>query len=251
MPTHTYLVSISSITRHTLVSGYIKGTKMEKINRKGVIQQKVGGVAALYLALAYLAAMPYFLIVVDYPGAITSRDKVVLILGNFPSMYAMYLVTYVLFGLLLGVLALALYDRLRIHAPVVMRIATAIGLLWASTLVASGMVFNYGMGVIVALAEIDLVQAQQTWQAIEPVAMGLGGAGGELLGGLWVLLVSSVALRSGSLPKLLDWLGMVIGVAGLVSVIPVLHDVGMVFGILQILWLVWFGVVLLTTKQTN
>ncbi|MGE0074699.1 MAG: hypothetical protein AB7S52_05695 [Sphaerochaetaceae bacterium] len=224
---------------------------MEKINRKGVNQQKVGSVAALYLALAYLAAMPYFLIVVDYPGAVTSRDKVVLILGNFPSMYAMYLVTYVLFGILLGVLALALYDRLRIHAPAVMRVATAIGLLWAFTLVASGMVFNYGMGVIVALAEIDLVQAQQTWQAIEPVAMGLGGAGGEMLGGLWVLLVSVVALTSGSLPKLLNWLGMVIGFAGLVSVIPALHDVSMVFGILQILWLVWLGIVLLNTRQAN
>jgi hypothetical protein len=224
---------------------------MEKFNRKGVIQQKVGGVAALYLALAYLAAMPYFLVVVDYLGATTPKDKVVLILENFPSMYAMYLVTYVLFGILLGVLALTLYDRLRMHAPIVMRIATAIGLLWASTLVASGMVFNYGMGVIVTLAEIDLLQAQQTWQAIEPIAMGLGGAGGELLGGLWVLLVSAVALTSGSLPKLLSWLGMVIGFAGLVSVIPVLHDVSMVFGILQILWLVWLGGVLLNTKQAN
>jgi hypothetical protein len=113
------------------------------------------------------------------------------------------------------------------------------------------MVFNYGMGVIVASAETDLVQAQQIWQTIEPVAMGLGGAGGELLGGFWVLLISSVALRSGSLPKVLDWLGMVIGIAGLVSVIPTLHDVAMVFGILQILWLVWLGVVLLTTKQPN
>jgi hypothetical protein len=224
---------------------------MEKINQKSDVHQKFGGVAALYLALAYLVAIPYFLIVVDYPGAITPKDKVVLILGNFPSLYAMYLVTYVLFGILLGVLALALYDRLRMHAPSVMRIATAIGLLWAFTLVASGMVFNYGMGVIVASAETDLVQAQQIWQTIEPVAMGLGGAGGELLGGFWVLLISSVALRSGSLPKVLDWLGMVIGIAGLVSVIPTLHDVAMVFGILQILWLVWLGVVLLTTKQPN
>ena len=224
---------------------------MEKINQKSDVHQKFGGVAALYLALAYLVAIPYFLIVVDYPGAITPKDKVVLILGNFPSLYAMYLVTYVLFGILLGVLALALYDRLRMRAPSVMRIATAIGLLWAFTLVASGMVFNYGMGVIVASAETDLVQAQQIWQTIEPVAMGLGGAGGELLGGFWVLLISSVALRSGSLPKVLDWLGMVIGIAGLVSVIPTLHDVAMVFGILQILWLVWLGVVLLTTKQPN
>jgi len=224
---------------------------MDTFTQKDTLRQQTGGVAALYMALAYLAAMPYFLIVVDYLGATTAKDKVALILANFPSLYAMYLITYVLFGIILGVLAFALYDRLQMHAPALMRITTAIGLLWAFALTTSGMVFNYGMGTIVEMARTDLSQAQQTWQVIELVAMGLGGAGGELLGGLWVLLISLVALRSRSLPRLLGWLGLVTGVAGLLSVIPFLHDVGMLFGILQIVWLVWLGVVLLRTKQTN
>ncbi len=224
---------------------------MEKFSQKDVLRQKVGGVAALYMALAYLAAMPYFLIIVDYLGATTAKDKVALILANFPSMYAMYLITYVLFALVLGVLAFTLYDRLQMHAPSLMRIATVVGLLWAFALATSGMVFNYGMGIIVDQAKTDLLQAQQTWQVIEPVAMGLGGAGGELLGGLWVLLISLVALKSRSLPKLLNWLGLVIGVAGLLSVVPPLHDFGMLFGVLQIVWLLWLGVVLLITKQIN
>jgi len=161
---------------------------MEKITQKDNLRQKTGGVAALYMAVAYLAAMPYFLIVVDYLGATTAKDKVALILANFPSLYAMYLITYVLFGIVLGVLTFALYDRLQMHAPSLMRIATAISLLWAFALTTSGMVFNYGMGTIVEMAKTDLSQAQQAWQVIEPVAMGLGGAGGELLGGLWVWL---------------------------------------------------------------
>jgi hypothetical protein len=224
---------------------------MEKLNQKVGMREKIGGVAALYMAIAYLAAMPYFLIVVDYLGATTAADKIGLIVAHYPSMYAMYLVTYVLFGIVLGVLAFTLYDRLQMHAPALMRIATAIGLLWAFALTTSGMVFNYGMSTIVDLAKTDFIQAQQTWQAVETVAMGLGGAGGELLGGLWVLLISFVALKSRALPMLLGWLGVVIGVAGLLSVIPLLHDVGMLFGILQIVWLVWLGVVLLRTKQTN
>ena len=157
--------------------------------------------AALYLALALLAAMPYFLLVVDYLGATTAADKVALVVGNYASMYAMYLVTYVFFGIALGVLAFALYDRLQARAPATMRVATAIGLLWSVALVTSGMVFNYGMTTIVALAKTDPTQARLAWQAIEPVAQALGGAGGEILGGLWVLLVSVVALRSGALPK--------------------------------------------------
>ncbi len=224
---------------------------MEKLNQKVGMRQKIGGVAALYMAIAYLAAMPYFLIVVDYLGATTAADKIGLIVASYPSMYAMYLVTYVLFGIVLGVLAFTLYDRLQMHAPVLMRIATAIGLLWAFALTTSGMVFNYGMETIVDLAKTDFIQAQQTWQAIETVAMGLGGAGGELLGGLWVLLISFVALKSRAFPKLIGYLGLVIGVAGLLSVIPPLHDVGMLFGILQIVWLVWLGVVLLRTKQSS
>ena len=81
---------------------------METLTRDDARRQKAGGVAALYLALAYLAAMPYFLLVVDYQGATTAADKVALIVGNYASMYAMYLVTYVFFGIALGVLAFAL-----------------------------------------------------------------------------------------------------------------------------------------------
>jgi len=223
---------------------------MESMNHVDARGQKAGGMAALYLALAYLAAMPYFLLVVDYPGATTVADKVALVVGNYSSMYAMYLVTYMFFGIALGVLALALYDRLSTHAPSTVRVATAVGLLWSFVLVASGMIFTYGMTTIVALAKTDLAQATFVWQSIEPIAQGLGGAGGEFLGSLWVLLVSWVALRSGALPKVLGWLGVVIGVMGLASVVPPLHDAAYVFGLLQIVWFVWLGVVLMTTKAT-
>ncbi len=210
---------------------------------------KAGGVAALYLALALLAAIPYFLLVVDYPSASTAAEKVALIVGNYPSMYAMYLVTYVVFGLALGVVALVLYDRLRGDAPFVARVAAAVGLLWSAALVTSGLVTTYGMTTIEALAKTDRAQAALAWQAIEPVALGLGGAGGELLGGLWVLLVSWVVLRGGALSKAFGWFGVVIGVVGLASVVPPLHDAAIVFGLLQIVWFVWLGVALLRTKE--
>jgi hypothetical protein len=116
-------------------------------------------------------------------------------------MNTMELATYVLFGLALGVLALALWDQLRSDAPFTMRVTTAIGLLWSFTLVASGMVFTYEMTTIDALAATDRAQAALSWQAVEPVAQGLGGTGGELVGGLWVLLVSLVVLRGSALPR--------------------------------------------------
>lgn len=213
-------------------------------------QQRLGGMAALYLAFAYIVAMPYFLLFVDYEGAKTAADKVGVVLANYSSMYAMYLVTYVFFGIVLGTLALSLYDRLREAAPTGARIAAAVGLLWAIALTLSGMVFNYGMTTVVSLAASDRAQAAVMWQAIEPVALALGGAGGEILGGLWVLLVSSVALRQRALPAGLGWLGVVIGAAGLVSAVPPLRELGYLFGLLQIVWFVWLGVVLMRVQPS-
>ncbi|HWR10443.1 MAG TPA: DUF4386 family protein [Rectinemataceae bacterium] len=214
-------------------------------------RQKAGGAAALYIALALLAAMPYFLLAVDYMGARTAAEKVALIVANYASMYAMYLVTYVFYGIALSVLAFALYDRMKDRASATIRVATAIGLLWSFALVTSGMIFNYGMTTVAALNKTDPARAQATWPAIEPVAQALGGAGGEILGGLWILLVSVVALRSGALPKLLGRFGVVVGVAGLVSVVPPLRDASIIFGLMLIAWFVWIGTVLIEAKATT
>jgi len=155
----------------------------------------------------------------------------------------------VIFGIVLAVLSLTLYRRLRDGAPVMMQAATAIGLIWACVLVASGMIFNSGMVAVAALYRTDPSQAVLAWQAIEPVAQGLGGGNGEILGGLWILLVSCAALRTQRLPKLLNWLGLGIGAAGVLSVVPVLKDAAYIFGLLQIVWLVWLGIVMTRSQS--
>ena len=95
--------------------------------------------------------MPFFLVVVDYPGATDMAEKVALLAANHASMHVMYLITYVVFGVVLAVLALALHARLRPAAPELMQVATAVGLMWAVVLVASGMVFNAGMAAVCTL----------------------------------------------------------------------------------------------------
>lgn len=223
---------------------------MNTLTRDDINRQKAGGAAALYIAIALLAAMPYFLIVVDYMGATTAAQKVALVVANHTSMHAMYFVTYVFYGLALGVLAFALHDRLVSHASATMRFATAVGLLWSVALIMSGMVFTYGMTTVVALAESDPARAAQAWQSIEAVAQALGGAGGEVLGGLWLLLVSTVALRGRALPRPLGWFGIAISAMGIASAVPPLHDAAIAFGMLLIPWFAWTGVCLLATKPT-
>jgi hypothetical protein len=212
-------------------------------------QQKVGGMAALYLAAAFIVAMPFFLVFVKYPSVVDPVEKVALLVRYHDSMQVMYLVTYIIFGLVLGVVALALHARLRDGAPALSQAATTVALIWAVVLVASGMVFNAGMAAVVGLHGNDPAQAVSAWQAIEPVAQGLGGSGGELLGGLWVLLVSVAALRTRRLPKVLNWLGVAIGAAGVLSVVPGLQDLKYGFGLLVIVWFVWLGVVMVRTPS--
>ena len=75
----------------------------------------------------------------------------------------------------------------------------------------------------------------------------IGGIGGgvEFVGGLWMLLVSWAALRAKKLSGLLNYLGMVIGVVGILTVIPALKVLQDVFGLTQIVWFLWIGIIML------
>ena len=207
--------------------------------------QKAGGISALYLATAYLVGIVLFLVVLDYPSIVDPAQKVALLVEKQTIIYTTNLILYVIFGFFLIVLSLALYDRLKAGAPAMMQVATAIGLIWAGSLIASGMVSNAGIAPTVALYAKDPAQAALTWQGFETVASGLGNGNGEILGGLMTLLVSWAALRAGGLPKFLNYLGLVVGFIGVVSTIPGLTPLTGVFGISQVIWFVWLAVILL------
>jgi hypothetical protein len=207
--------------------------------------QRSGGFAALYLAVAYLIGMVLFLVVLDYPSMTDSAQRVTLLVEKQMVIFSTNLLMYVFFGVFLVVLSLALYDRLKSDAPAIMQVATVIGIIWAGSLIASGMVSNAGIDPIVALYAKDPAQAALTWQGIESVASGLGNGNGEILGGLFTLLVSAAGLRAGGLPKNLNILGFLVGAVGVISIIPGLTALTGVFGLSQIIWFVWLGSVLL------
>lgn len=210
--------------------------------------QKLGGVAAIYLALAYLLGIGLFLVVLDYPNMVDPAQRVALLVDKQTIIFSTNLIMYVIFGVVLIVLLLALYERLSANAPAMMQIATAIGLIWAGSLIASGMVANAGIAPTVALYSKDPVQAALTWQGFEAVASGLGNGNGEILGGLMTLLVSWTALRTGGLPKWLNYWGLLVGLVGIASVVPGLVDLAGVFGMGQIVWFTGLAVSLLRSS---
>jgi hypothetical protein len=207
--------------------------------------QKMGGFAALYLAAAYLTGIVLFLVVLDYPSIIEPAQKVALLVDKQVVIYITNLLMYVIFGVFLVALALALYEHLNTASPAIIRTAAVIGIIWAGALIASGMVANAGIAPVVALYGKDPAQAALTWLAIESVSNGLGGANGEFLGGLFTLLISWAALQVSVFPKGLNYLGILVGVVGIISTVPGLSDLAGLFGMSQILWFVWLGIVLL------
>jgi hypothetical protein len=222
---------------------------METRTRARAGRQKAGAIAALYIAMAYLAAIPYFVFMVNYPGVVDPVQKVILLRDNYASMYWMHVVSFEFVALALIVVTLALHQRLKELAPSTTQFATVVGLVRAGLLLASVMVFNYGMGAVVRLYATAPDQAVSAWQVIEPVAGALGGSGAELLGGVWILLLSAVALRAKVLPSALNWLGVGIGAAGILSLVPALSGLEVAFELLQIVWFFWLGIVMLRTKQ--
>lgn len=210
--------------------------------------QKVGGFAALYAGVAYIIGMLGFLLVVGWPA--DPAQQVAVLVNNQVSQHILYVIVYQVWAVFLVVLTLALYERLKADAPALMQTATAIGVIWATVVIASGMIFNIGMDNVVNLYGKDPTQATTVWLVIASVCDGLGG-GNEILGGLWMLLIGWSALQADGLPRLLNYLGILTGTAGILSALPGLGDAGLIFGLVQIVWFIWLGIVLLRSHPSK
>ena len=209
--------------------------------------QKMGGVAALIEAATYVVGLGLALTLLA-PVLDADADQYVAFLAdNLTLMYVWHLIIYLVNGVFLVVLVLALHERLKAGSPAMVQTATAFGLIWAALVIASGMLIINDLGVVVDLYGEDPAQAASVWLALSAVEEGLGGAI-ELPGGLWVLLLSLAAMRAGGLPRALNYLGVVIGAAGILTVVPALDVLAAVFGLGFIVWFVWVGIVMLRSR---
>ena len=213
--------------------------------------QKFGGFAALYMAISHLIGFVIFIVVLDYLNITDPAQKLAMNIEKQVIIFSTNLLMYVFFGFALIVLSLALYDRMKSGAPALMQVAIAIGIIWAGSLIASGMAANAGLATVVELYAKDPTQAVLTFQGIEAITNGLGNANGEILGGLLTLLVSLAALRTGGLPKGLNILGVLVGAVGIITIIPTLNALVAVFGLGQIIWFIWLGIVLLRNNPSR
>ncbi|NMB86749.1 MAG: DUF4386 family protein [Chloroflexi bacterium] len=210
--------------------------------------QKWGGAAAIYEALAYIMGMVGFIMVVNISEITDPLQKVAAIAANQGLLSLLQLGVYILWGGMLVVLSLALHERLRGESSALVRTATAFGLIWAGLVMASGMIYSVGMEKVVTLNANDPALAATVWLTIESVANAIGGDV-EIVGGVWVLLLSAAALRNGGLPRAFSFFGLLVGAAGAITLVPALAEAGaMAFGVTQIIWFAWLGIALLSSR---
>ena len=224
-----------------------KETKMNNL-------QKIGGIAALIGAATNLFALVTYLTLLapkgygsDDPGQI-----VAFLADNQAIMRVWYVIIYLIFGVSLIFLSLALYERLKAGSPALAQAVTTFGLIWAVLVIVIGTLSINNLSTVVKLYGENPAQAATVWLTLDSVETGLGGGGGEtIVSALWFLLLSWTALRARELPRVLNYLGVVVGVAGILLVVLALPALTAVYGFGLIIWLVWLGIVMLRRSPVS
>ena len=212
--------------------------------------QKIGGIAALINAAAYIVGFGLALTLLAPVMAAADPGQYMAFLVDYQNLIVVwYIIIYLVAGVFMVPLALALHERLKANASAMMQNATAFGLIWAATIIISGMIQVNDVGVVIDLYSKDPAQAATVMLALGAVERGIGGAI-ELPGGIWVLLVSWAALRVGGLPKALNYLGLAIGAAGIATIVPALGEGASIFGLGFIVWFAWTGIVMLRNPSS-
>jgi hypothetical protein len=213
--------------------------------------QKWGGITALIHSAAYLVGIGLYLTVLT-PILDADHDQYVALLANYQSlMYVWISIAYWVSGFCMVVVALALYDQLKAGSPAMMQIATVLGLIWAGLIIASGNLMLHDFGEVADLYIKDPAQAETVWMTLKRVENGII-SGNEVIGGIWALMVSWAALRTRGLNKALNYFGLVIGVAGIISIVPALNEIGvMIFGFSMIVWFAWLGIIMLRNSSST
>lgn len=163
------------------------------------------------------------------------------VLENHAMLSLWNFVIYIVFGVFLAVLIITLYRRLSPVSSIISQLAVVFGVVWVALVIASGMIANLGLTRVVEMANTQPSLAPSLWLFVFTIKEGIGGSN-ELVGGLWVTLVSTVMWQDCVYQRLMVLTGLAAGSAGIASTVPLMSELGAVFGILLIVWFVYLSV---------
>ena len=208
---------------------------------------RAGGIAAIGMALCYISVAVIFFGVLDVPAGLDSLGRLQYLQQEYSWVASGYGIGYLLFGVLLAILLQALQQALPDKQSAIAGLAERFGNVWLVLMMASGMAALIGLDMTLRLLDSSTEQALALYNTGNLLTNALGG-GIELVGGLWVLLLSIAGLQQQRFAKALHLLGLIVGSLGILTVlhsVPYLKDA---FGITQLIWFIWLGTALLRRK---
>jgi len=214
---------------------------------------RAGGIASIICALTYVFGFVFFFGMLGTPSDNSDTGRLQFLIGQRDIFFFGYIVIGVIFSLSLLLLNQSLHRRFNKISPVIVSYNATLGVIWASFVLASTFVFLVSLSFLADYASANESGAVIALKATNIVVDALGG-GIELLGALWVLLISYVCFKAKVYHKATHILGVAVGVAGgltlltgfsFFSKIAFFEGTAAVFGLGQIVWFVVLGVHLL------
>jgi hypothetical protein len=211
--------------------------------------QRLAGIAAISEGLIYIVAFVYFGAFLSFPADGNAVEQMTYLAEIQLPFSMIYFLMYVVFGVLLAILVVGLHEKLKHTNNPVVTIGSLFGGIWVGLVIASGMISNIGLAHAINLMDANPERAFDMWLIVSVITESIGG-GNELVGGLWVLLISVAAIKVGCLPRSLNYLGCFVGMAGITTLYPD-ELFTEIFGVSQIVWFIWLGICLLAQENAN
>jgi len=200
-----------------------------------------GAISALLMATIYLLGFIVFFLALDPGRTLTPDESVQFLNKNRVVVLPTIFILYVLAGFVLLILVQSLAAEVKDRRPWQSQTALIIGSIWCAMLLLAGFVYMTGMQAVFSLYPEKAEQATALALMVKTVFESLGG-GNELIGGVWTVLISCLLLNATPGFKMLHYFGIVVGIAGIVSIVPILAEAVTLFGLGQIVWFVGLGV---------
>ncbi|GEA07157.1 hypothetical protein KUL42_19180 [Alteromonas sp. KUL42] len=218
---------------------------------------RAGGIAAVICALTYVFGFVLFIGVIAPPEAQSDISRLHSLIAQRDVFYIGYLVIGIVFSLSLIALNQSLQTRFVKSSPVLSNYNAVLGNIWVTFVLASTFVFLVNLSLLAKYANTDENNAVITMNTIHIVVDALGG-GIELIGALWVFVISYMGLKQNIYPKATHILGLIVGFAGVLTLFSGLSMLAdnvffeattTIFGLGQILWFILLGTHLLKDNQ--
>ena len=206
--------------------------------------QKLGGFCSISLGLIYIIAFIVFGGILEYPKAdATEIERLNFLSDNYLTLSTINLISYVLFGILLAVVVVSIHQKIKDYVPNFSILASAFGIIWVGLVIGSGMIANIGLNSVIEIGIEEPQKAISIWKSVCIVSEGLGG-GNEIVGAIWVLLLSMATFKHSFFSKPLNLLGLFVALAGILTILP--FDLFKeIFGVSQIVWFIWIGITMI------